>query len=268
MTYGTRDLNVAADGSGEIKFRASAGDYDENGLAKKTWTGTITYPKAGGGDTTYTVTEEYFVVKPVVKVQSDVSTTLYKNCGNALDIQVPALGAEYNPSFNGTGCNIIPGRRGKLIVVPKRTQITIGVSSGGMRIDNLKYKTKKLPPPNVNLMARGRNVDPIRGISISGVRGLKLKLEADPDIKVLLPRDTKYRVKEGTITVARGSRGIATVTFTSANLDQKLRSIAGRLSGGERLIFDLKRVERKTFENVWVEAKPRDPIVKVFVSGG
>lgn len=265
MTFGTKDVTVSGDGSGKIKFRASGGGYDENGLARKTWAGTITYPKASGGDTTYKVTEEYYVVKPVVKVQSDVSTTLYKNCGNALDIQVPALGAEYNPSFSGSGCNIIPGRRGKLIVVPKRTRIQIGVSSGGMRIDKLQYNTKKLPPPNITIKARGRKVNPISGVTTSAVSGITLTVKADPDIETLLPNDTHYRIRKGTITIARGSRGVGEVQFTSRNLQEKLRSVKNRLNGGERLIFDLQEVERKNFEGNWVPVKLTDPILKVFV---
>ena len=78
-------------GLGKVEFVAKADSYDKDGLAKKTYTAEITIDTPGGGDTTYTNTIEYFVARPVIQVQSASVQALYLNCGNELNIQVPAL---------------------------------------------------------------------------------------------------------------------------------------------------------------------------------
>ena len=119
MTFQENNIEVNEKGVAEIGFRASGGNYDNNGLLKKTWTGTIKYPKPGGGDSVYVVKYDYYVVKPVIQVQGEATSELYKSCGNVLNIQVPALGADYNPTFTATGATIKQTSvKGKIIVIP------------------------------------------------------------------------------------------------------------------------------------------------------
>ena len=74
----------------------------------------------GDGDTTFTVKGEYIVAKPVIDVKSASVSALYYNFGNDLNIQVPALGANYKPSFKASGADFINGKdKGAIIVIPK-----------------------------------------------------------------------------------------------------------------------------------------------------
>jgi hypothetical protein len=50
------------DGIGKVRFKATADKFDANGLAKKTWKGSIIL-KTYRGDTTFSVETEYFVRK-------------------------------------------------------------------------------------------------------------------------------------------------------------------------------------------------------------
>jgi hypothetical protein len=51
------------DGIGKVRFKATADKFDANGLAKKTWKGSITLKTPRGTDTTFNVETEYFVKK-------------------------------------------------------------------------------------------------------------------------------------------------------------------------------------------------------------
>ena len=42
----------------------------------------------------------YTITKPVMQIQSASVQALYYKCGNKLSVQVPALGAQYQPSFS------------------------------------------------------------------------------------------------------------------------------------------------------------------------
>ena len=50
------------------------------------------------------------MAKPVIQIQSASVQALYRNCGNKLDVQVPALGSAYNPSFKITGGSSVGGK--------------------------------------------------------------------------------------------------------------------------------------------------------------
>ena len=96
---------------GKIQFTASAGNYDPRTLlARKTYKAEIKLP-----DTTLTEDVEYFVAQPVIKVTTGNAPTLYRNCGNTVNIEVPSLGTDYNPSFNARGAEIIKGDKIALV---------------------------------------------------------------------------------------------------------------------------------------------------------
>ena len=100
MTSSKGSVNVV-DGEGTVEFMAKLPEgakYDQEGNFKTTWKGTITM-NTPAGDTTLEVTSEYVIAKPVVQIQSASVSALYLNCGNELNIQVPALGSLYDPKF-------------------------------------------------------------------------------------------------------------------------------------------------------------------------
>ena len=99
MELGNSSLKVNEDGIGTLDFVASGGNYGPNGTLKKTWTGKIKMKTPDGKDTTYNIEHQYTVVKPVIQVQSASIQLLYRNCGNKMNVTVPALGPELNPVF-------------------------------------------------------------------------------------------------------------------------------------------------------------------------
>jgi hypothetical protein len=77
---------------GKVEFTAQGGAYDREGKAEEDLERCDHVRTPSGKDTTFQHTEEYTVVKPVIQVQSAAVQALYANCGNDLNIAVPALG--------------------------------------------------------------------------------------------------------------------------------------------------------------------------------
>lgn len=98
MTASGDTLEVA-DGRGSYEFVAKGGQYDRDGLSLQSYIGTISVTLPGGRDTTFVDTVEYYVARPVIQIQSASVQALYLNCGNEIQVNVPALGSDYNPSF-------------------------------------------------------------------------------------------------------------------------------------------------------------------------
>jgi gliding motility-associated protein GldM len=89
---------------GKVEFTAQGGGYDQFGIAKKSFKAKIEVKGQQFEDNI-----EYFVAQPVIRVTTGNAPTLYMNCGNTVNIEVPALGTNYNPSFSATSAEIIKG---------------------------------------------------------------------------------------------------------------------------------------------------------------
>mgnify|MGYP002777267780 CR=1 FL=1 len=183
-----RPLVVDKEGRGKLEFTATGGAYDKDGLAKKSWNGSITF-KNKGKDTTFIVKGEYVVAQPVIQVQSGAVSALYMNCGNPLNINVPALGSVYNPSFGATGAQVQNGsKKGEIFVVPNAKTVSIKVSSGGNYIGSVDFPVKPVPKPDIQILSNGRPVDLKNGLKAPGPRTLQVKAVPLPDFATSNPK--------------------------------------------------------------------------------
>ena len=240
-------VNVKGD-VGELEFTAPAAtDYDDRGLAKRKWQGSITIKKADGQDTTFKFDQEYFIARPVIKVQSGNVSALYLNCGNDLQIDVPALGASYDPSFTASGGEVIKGgKTGSITVVPASPNVELTVSSGGNRIGVEKFKVKTLPKPDIKIMIGGKEIDQKLGGACP--RSLKAIAVAEQSVKDAVPKDARYKVTDWEVTLARGKRAIGGVMKLTSD-EAGLTNQASSAQAGDRLVIEVKGVERLNFRN-------------------
>jgi gliding motility-associated protein GldM len=247
MRVSQGSVNVKGD-VGEVEFTAPpATDYNDQGLAKRKWQGSITIKKADGQDTTFKFDQEYFIAKPVIKVQSGNVSALYLNCGNDLQIDVPALGASYDPSFTATGGEVIKGGKvGSITVVPNAANLELGVSSGGNKIGTEKFKVKLLPKPEIKIMNGGKEIDQKQGGACP--RSLRAVAVAEASVKDAVPKDARYKVTEWEITLARGKRAIGGVQKLTSD-EAGLTNQASQAQAGDRLVIEVKSVERMNFRN-------------------
>ncbi|MEQ9468829.1 MAG: gliding motility protein GldM [Ekhidna sp.] len=241
MTYNGEEAPVI-DGVGKVEFTATPGNYDKNGNARKTIVASITVPQGGGSDTTFTDTIEYYVVKPVIQIQSQSVNALYYNCGNALDVQVPALGTSYNPSFTASGGDAIKGSQtGQVTVVPRAQKVTLTVSSNGNVIGSREFGVRGIPAPDIKVFTSAGEVNLKDGIP-AGTPELFLRAIPDESFAQFLPDDAKFRVAEAEVTLVSGGLGRGSVR---AGEQINLRGMSGRK--GDQIVIEIKKVQRQNF---------------------
>ncbi|MGN6645503.1 MAG: gliding motility protein GldM [Cytophaga sp.] len=232
-------------GKGKVKFKASATGYDAEGNSKQKWTGAITI-NSKGKDTTFTQTFDYVVAKPVIQIQSASVNALYLRCGNELSVQVPALGATYNPSFTASGATLKSLGKGVVVVVPtSATGVKLNVSSGGNAIGSQDFKVRGIPKPTIMVLNNGKEVDQKNGMTAPGPRSLQVKAKADESFAQFLPKDARYTVTKWNVMLARGKRPVTQQNFSSevANLS----SFASQAQANDRLIIEVQEVYRTNF---------------------
>ena len=246
MTYQGRPIKVEG-GMGKIEFTAQAGNYDKEGISKQQWTGQIRINNKGR-DTTFTVKEEYFVAKPVIQVQSASVQALYLNCGNELNVQVPALGATYDPSFSAAGAAVVKGAtKGLVTLIPNAKEVTLNVSSGGNKIGSEKFQVRLIPKPEVVALAGGKPVNEKQGMTAPGPRSITMKAIPDESFKNFLPKDARYRIFKWEAVLVRGRRPIAQESFSGETAN--LTSFAAQAKEGDRIMIEVKEVKRMNFRN-------------------
>ncbi|MHA6249532.1 type IX secretion system motor protein PorM/GldM [Pontibacter sp. CAU 1760] len=251
MSYQGKPVKVE-NGLGKIEFVASASNYDKDGNSKQTWKGQVTINQ-NGRDTTFTVTEEYVVAKPVIQVQSAAVQALYFQCANELNIQVPALGAVYDPSFSASGGSAIKGsKKGEVTIIPTSTEVTINVSSGGNAIGKETFKVRPIPKPEVVALVNGRPIDVKRGVPAQSFRAVRLDAVADEGFKQLLPNEARFRVTKWTAYLVRNNQPIAQEDFNGP--DANLTSFAAKASKGDRVVLEVKDVKRLNYKGNAVDA--------------
>lgn len=261
ITVDGRTLDVDKDGRGKLEFTATGGTYDKDGLAKKTWNGSITF-KNRGKDTTFAVKGEYVVAKPVIQVQSGAVSALYMNCGNPLQINVPALGSVYNPSFKAEGADIQNGsQKGEIFVIPNAKNVSIKVSSSGNYIGDVAFPVKPVPKPDITIMTGGKPVDMKNGIKAPGPKSLQCKAMPLADFAASNPKDARYRVTKWTAFLLRGSRLVKQKDATSETVD--LSDFTSLAKANDRITIEIKEVLRTNFYDKSEDVKVSQTIYTV-----
>lgn len=257
MNVGSQALSVNGDGVGQYNFLANGGNYSTDGLLKKMWTAQIKMKKPNGQDTVYTVNEEYYVVKPIIQIQSAAQSSLYFNCGNKVDIQVPALGAEYNPEFKPTGATIkTTGTKGRVYIIPNAATTKIVVYNRGQFIGEETFKVKAIPKPTIEVRVNGQLINPRNGIKATTLKNISIKAIADADFAASQPDDATYKVVEWEIEFARGRRPPAGLQkMTPTDQTQSMSSRANLLQDKDMILVTPKKVMRKNYLGVWEEVR-------------
>ncbi|TGE05347.1 type IX secretion system motor protein PorM/GldM [Hymenobacter fodinae] len=247
MTLNGSPLAVGPDGKGKVEFTARPGSFDAAGNAKASWKGTIRF-KQNGRDTTFNVTVPYTVTKPVMQIQSASVQALYFKCGNKLSVQVPALGAQYDPSFSASGASTIKGSaKGEVTLVPNSKQVTLSVSSGGNAIGSQTFEVRPIPKPEIKCIVGGREANEKQGTPITAVRNMQLRAVADAGFSTFLPDDARFRVTRYEVTLVRGRRpAMPTIPVNGPNVD--LSSVVNSAREGDRLYIEVKEVQRMNFQ--------------------
>lgn len=249
-------------GVGLIEFTAQGGGYNAEGLAKRELKGQITIPTPSGKDTTYTMTQEYFVVKPSYQIETGTLPPLYLGCANKLSIQSPALGPLWAPSFSTDGGEIInSGQKGKFTIVPSKSSLNITVSNAGSVLGSEPFKVNRVPKPSLEVRVNGAPFDERRGAPASGARSIQVIAVPDESFKNFSPEDAKFRVSQVEISLARNNRRIGGVTLNGGG--GSISSLAQQAQPGDRYVISILKVERQNFKGAVSEVEMGNQIRQV-----
>ena len=232
---------------GKIEFTARPGNFDAAGNAKASWSGAIRINN-NGRDTTFRVVVPYTVTKPVMQIQSASVQALYYKCGNKLSVQVPALGAQYQPAFSASGAQVIQGQKGDVTLVPNAREVTLNVSSGGNSIGSQVFKVRPIPLPTIKCFAGGSEVNEKAGTPGTAIRSITLRAIPDEGFHTFLPEDARYRVSHFQAVLARGKRpviGPKDINGPQADFSDMVNAYRE----GDRLFIEVKGVQRMNFQN-------------------
>jgi hypothetical protein len=228
---------------GKVKFKANAPNFDAQGNAKQSFKAEIRLK-----DEVYDQIIEYIVTKPTIRVTTGALPRLYMGCGNDVNIDVPSLGTEYNPSYKVTGGEYISGsKKGNVIIIPTQRKVTVEVSSSGTFIGNETFDVENVPRPRIVAKDNtGRNIDLKNGIKAGQVLGLLINAESEENFKNVVPKDAHYRVLMMNVILARGTARVAEKTVTSELVD--ISDWRTQMRPGDRISIEPRGVVRMTFK--------------------
>jgi len=226
-----------------LEFPATASSYDASGSSKQSYTTEI---RVAGKDPLTRVIE-YTVIRPTIRITNGNAPSLYMNCGNFVNIEVPALGANYNPSFTIKGATLEKGDKpGKVTIIPKERKVSVTVSNGGAVIGTENFDVKPIPKPHyVARDNNGKEIDLKNGVRAAGLTGLRINADAEDNFKAEVPKDAVYRIRTMEVILARGTARVDQMNSNSEILD--LSRWRSQMRPGDRIIIDIKNVTRNTF---------------------
>jgi len=236
-------------GVGNIEFIASPGKYDENGLLTKSLSTTIKMKLPGGKETVIDESIGYAVARPVIQIQSAAVQALYLNCGNELNVQVPALGTEYNPKFMATGAKVIQGSTiGLVTIIPQGSEVELSIYNNGTNLLGVQsFRVRGIPKPDIKLTSGGKPIDEKNGMPAPGPRSLEVRALPDESFKTFLPKDARYMVSEWEVTLARGPRSVISKKVVGQSVN--LADFVAVAKAGDRLVIEIKKIERMNFRD-------------------
>jgi gliding motility-associated protein GldM len=201
-----------------------------------------------GRDTTFNVSQKYYVVEPELQIQSASVNALYFKCGNRLNAQVPALGALYDPVFSGSGGSFTKGsKKGEVLISPTARQVVMTVSSGGVKIGSQTFDVRKPPKPDVIVLVNGRPVDALRGLPASSPRQVSVNVVPDEDFASKFREDARYQATQFKVTLGRGTDKLGEQSFSSGV--GNISGLMGRARPGDKLVIEVKEVVRLNYRS-------------------
>ncbi len=194
---------------------------------------------------TITTFDSYRTTRPYIEASSQSVNNLYLNCGNQLNIEVPALGNDYNPKFVVSGGEFRYGNRpGLITVVPNSKKVNVSVYNQDVKIGDKSFGVRRVPSPTIKAYAMAGEIDLSTGVS-KDIQALELRVVPDPDFVSQLPKDAQYRITASMISLISGGVNKGSIEARNRfNLGQLIRNARS----GDHLRVEVTAVQRKNFK--------------------
>ncbi|MDW3651108.1 MAG: GldM family protein [Bacteroidia bacterium] len=232
----------------------------------QSYTANVYVPKPDGTFDTLQVRQSFKVTKPELQVYSLAVNNLYRNCGNGLNIDVPALGVHYDPVVTASNAQVTQANdsKKKFLIIPNGRSSVVSVSSRTqgrtLKIDDRKYNVISPPKPEIDFRVNRRSY--VGGASVPKSSSFHVKLVPDAEFKRLLPRDARYRITKISIKLKDGLRPPRTLRTINVSNQNALEMISlpvpaeiRQARAGDRAFFVIEGVERINFRGGTEEVK-------------
>jgi len=233
---------------------------------KQQYTVAARVPKADGSFQELRLTKSFEVVKPEIVVTSAAVQILYSECGNDLNIDVPALGELYDPRVTADNAQVLQSKQSKkkFRVVPRagaRTcRLNVQTYTAGQLVDlgYLDYKVVPPPRPSIRVLV---NNELYNGVSpVPRTATVRIQVVPDRDFAQSLPEDARYVIDRPEIKVVKGLAGAQVIgtlpssrVATSPSVTVDLTDYSRGLQPGNVLYVQFKDVFRVNFQNKQVK---------------
>ncbi len=261
-------IKMSEDGnSATLTIPASGSVIPKNGKeGVQKYTASIQVPKATGGFDILPVEGQFVVRKPEIVVTSAAIQVLYLQCGNDVNIDVPALGDQYKPVITASSAQVIPSKSvaKKFRIVPsaKTCRVTVNSNTNGqkIKIGDVDYKVIRPPKPTIDMAVNGK---PTSGATpVPKTSRVQVRLVPDADFRSNLPEDARYMISSIDV-LAQLSLGPPTkVNSVSANGKDATKAISVSLGTqvrqarpGTKVYIRINNIYRINFANKRVEEK-------------
>lgn len=181
---------------------------------------------------------------------------LYLNCGNELSVSV----ANYDPekiSFKAEGAELILGsKKGDITLIPNAAKTTLSILYNDTVFATEAFPVRLLPKPEVALFVGNSTITHDSKIAVSKADLDKIRFTAfvDEQISEAISKDTQYRVSATEVSLARGKQAVTNVLKSTEEFIM-LEDMMKLAEAGDRIIIEIKKVERLTYKGEWEVVK-------------
>lgn len=171
--------------------------------------------------------------------------TFYIGCANELNIQVPALGQSFNPSYRAKGGNVIKNvDNGSVLLFPNSSEMTLEVYHEGQYIGSETFKAVDVPFVSIVPYIGTRAVDLKKGMS-TAINRMEVKVIPDPEFQRVFPRDARFRVTKTSCYLMRDGLAVGVIEMGSSRIN--LTSLTSKAKKGDVLEIEIVEVKRANY---------------------
>lgn len=250
-----KEIKVSQDGIGQVSLPTPVNvKFDKDGVSLQKIKATIKQLNPATGEEI--VTDRFFeykIVKPSLDIQSGAVSALYKNCGNEMVVKCSALGPNYSPIFKVTGGDVIrdPNNKEKITIIPsndfqniKDAKVVLQVFNGPNLLGNVEYPIRKVPIPQVSVLANNKLADEKKGVNPDIIKNLAIKITPDESFASFLPKDANYKVTKWVVSAIKGTSALFTKNIENQNYFTFSGNEKMVLYQADRILVEIKNVVR------------------------
>lgn len=208
------------------------------------------------------LTGNFYFIEPEIEINIESLFVPLINCGSEINVQIPLLGDNYNPSFRIKGGIIIEGGRpGLITLIPTETIVELTILNNNEIVDIKKFYAAPVSPPQIQIRADGIPIDLRRGLVQPGPDTISVHAIANVLFQKMYPKDARYyKITKWEFLISRGTRPLMrrTITDTQGFHLAKFHNI---VKPADYFHIRILEAKRKNYLNNWVEVVGLENIV-------